>query len=232
VPNEKGSAAVNLEIWSDVVCPWCYLGKRRLEAALAEFEHRDEVELRWRSFELDPGAPRERDVDGATHLAQKYGMSRDEAVARQRQLAELAAGDGLDMRFDLVRGGNTFDAHRLLQLAAERGVQNEVKERFMRAHHTEGESIGDTATLERLAVEAGLDRDEVRDVLAGDRYRSAVRADEQMAASLGIGGVPFFVADRTFAASGAQSPQVLGEMLRQAWEASTTAAAAGVVPTA
>jgi predicted DsbA family dithiol-disulfide isomerase len=221
VPSEKGSAAVNLEIWSDVACPWCYVGKRRLEAALAEFDHRDEVSLRWRSFELDPGAPRQREVDGATHLAQKYGMSRDEAVARQRQLAELAAADGLEMRFDLVRGANTFDAHRVLHLAAERGVQDEVKERLMRAHHTEGESIGDPATLERLAVEAELDGDEVRDVLAGDRYRAAVRADEQMAASLGIGGVPFFVADRRFAASGAQSPQVLREMLRQAWEAST-----------
>lgn len=213
-----------VEIWSDVACPWCYVGKRRLEAALADFEHRDEVELRWRSFELDPGAPRERDVDGATHLAEKYGMSRDEAVARQRQLAELAAGDGLEMRFDLVRGANTFDAHRLLHLAAERGVQNELKERLMRAHHTEGESLGDPATLERLAVDAGLDREEVRDVLGGDRYRSAVRADEQMAASLGINGVPFFVADRRVAASGAQSPEVLGAMLRQAWDASAALA--------
>ena len=213
-----------VEIWSDVACPWCYVGKRRLEAALADFEHRDEVELRWRSFELDPGVPRERDVDGATHLAEKYGLSRDEAVARQRQLAELAAGDGLEMRFDLVRGANTFDAHRLLHLAAERGVQNELKERLMRAHHTEGESLGDPATLERLAVDAGLDREEVRDVLGGDRYRSAVRADEQMAASLGINGVPFFVADRRVAASGAQSPEVLGAMLRQAWDASAALA--------
>src|SRR3954465_13676371 len=103
---------MDIEIWSDIACPWCYVGKRRFETALAAFEHRDEVSVTWRSFELDPAAPAQRTVDSATHLAEKYGMSRDEALARQRSLAEVAAGDGLDMRSDLARGGNTFDAHR------------------------------------------------------------------------------------------------------------------------
>ena len=210
---------MNVEIWSDVACPWCYVGKRRLEAALADFEHRDEVTVTWRSFELDPSAPREREVDGATHLAQKYGMSREEAVARQQQLRDLAAGDGLAMRPDIARGGNTFDAHRLVHLGAAHGLQDAVKERLMRAYHSEGEPIGDPATLARLAVEAGLPAGEVQELLVGERFADEVRDDERTAASFGINAVPFFVVDRSFGASGAQSPQVMGELLRQAWEA-------------
>ena len=114
---------MNVEIWSDIACPWCYVGKRRFEAALAAFEHRDDVTVTWRSFELDPAAPREREVDGATHLAQKYGTTRDKALAMHAQMTEVAAGEGLDFRFDLARGGNTFDAHRLLHLAAAHGMQ-------------------------------------------------------------------------------------------------------------
>src|SRR6188472_291125 len=109
---------MQIEIWSDIACPWCYVGKRRFEAALAAFEHRDEVSVTWRSFELDPQAPAERSVDSATHLADKYGMSREEAQASQQKLADVAAADGLDMRFDLARGGKTFDGHRLVHLAA------------------------------------------------------------------------------------------------------------------
>ena len=211
---------MNVEIWSDIACPWCYVGKRRLEAALAGFEHRDEVTVTWRSFELDPGAPRERDVDGATHLAQKYGTSREQAVAMQDRMTETAAGDGLDFRFDIARAGNTFDAHRLVHLAAEHGMQDAMKERFMRAYLTEGEPIGDPAALERLAIEAGLPADEVRDVLAGDRFAAEVRADERTAAGFGIHAVPFFVVDRAIGASGAQPPEVLGELLQRGWEAS------------
>src|SRR5215211_1717563 len=125
---------MDVEIWSDIACPWCYVGKRRFEAALAGFEHRDDVTVRWRSFELDPGAPPARERSGAEHLAEKYGMTVDEARARQQHLADMAAGDGLDMRFDRTRGANTFDAHRLLQLAAEHSLQGEMKERLMRAH--------------------------------------------------------------------------------------------------
>jgi predicted DsbA family dithiol-disulfide isomerase len=214
---------VDVEIWSDIACPWCYVGKRRFEAALAAFAHRDEVAVTWRSFELDPQAPAARSVDGATHLAQKYGMSRDEALARQRDLAEVAAADGLDMRADLVRGGNTFDAHRLVQLAKANDVQDAMKERLMRAYHTEGERIGDAGTLARLALEVGLPQDEVRDVLAGDRYATEVRDDERTAMALGIEAVPFFVVDRRMGAAGAHPPEALGELLRRGWEARVAA---------
>jgi predicted DsbA family dithiol-disulfide isomerase len=210
---------MNVEIWSDIACPWCYVGKRRFEAALAAFDHRDDVTVTWRSFELDPAAPRERAVDGATHLAEKYGTSRDEALAMHARMTEVAAGEGLDFRFDLARGGNTFDAHRLVHLAAAHGRQDAMKERLMRAYLTEGEPIGDPSALEALAVDAGLPEDEVREVLAGDRYAAEVREDERTAHALGIHAVPFFVVDRAMGAAGAQPAEVLGELLRRGWEA-------------
>jgi predicted DsbA family dithiol-disulfide isomerase len=210
---------VDVEIWSDIACPWCYVGKRRFEAALAAFEHRDEVAVTWRSFELDPQAPVARSVDSATHLAQKYGMSRDEALASQRKLAEVAAGDGLDLRFDLAQGGNTFDAHRLVQLAKAEGVQDAMKERLMRAYFTEGARIGDPGALAPFALEVGLPENDVREVLAGERYATAVRDDERTAMALGINAVPFFVVDRRIGAAGAHPPEALGELLRRGWEA-------------
>jgi predicted DsbA family dithiol-disulfide isomerase len=209
---------VHVEIWSDIACPWCYVGKRRFEAALAAYEHRDEVQVTWRSFELDPSAPREREHDGATHLAEKYGMSRDEALAMQRRMTDAAAGDGLEFRFDIARGGNTFDAHRLVHLAAAHGIQDAMKERLMRAYLTEGQLIGDPAVLTRLAVEAGLPEDEARDTLATDRFATEVREDERTAERLGIHAVPFFVVDRAVGASGAHPPEALLELLRQARE--------------
>jgi predicted DsbA family dithiol-disulfide isomerase len=207
---------VHVEIWSDIACPWCYIGKRRFEAALERYEHRDEVTVTWRSFELDPAAPAERAVDGATHLAEKYGTSREEALAMQARMTEAAAGDGLDFRFDIARGANTFDAHRLIHLAAAHGAQDAMKERLMRAYLSEGELISEGATLERLAVDVGLPQDEVRDMLAGDRYAAEVREDERTAARIGIHAVPFFVVDRAIGASGAHPPEQLLELLRQA----------------
>ena len=208
---------MNVEIWSDIACPWCYVGKRRLEAALAGFEHRDDVTVTWRSFELDPVAPRERAVDGATHLAEKYGTSVEQARAMQQRMTDTAAADGLDFRFDLARAGNSFDAHRLVHLAAAHGRQDAMEERLMRAYLTEGELMSDHATLERLATEVGLPADEVRDMLATDRFAAGVRDDEQTATSFGITAVPFFVVDRRIGAAGAQPPEVLGELLRRAW---------------
>lgn len=207
---------MHVEIWSDIACPWCYVGKRRFEAALAGYEHRDEVSVTWRSFELDPEAPAERAVDGATHLAEKYGTSREEALAMHARMTETAVRDGLDFRFDIARGGNTFDAHRLLHLAAAHGAQDAMKERLMRAYLTEGELISDAAALERLALEVGLPVDAVREVLSTDRYAAEVRDDERSAAQLGIHAVPFFVVDRAIGASGAHPSGQLLELLREA----------------
>jgi predicted DsbA family dithiol-disulfide isomerase len=210
---------MHVEIWSDIACPWCYVGKRRFEAALAAFEHRDEVRVTWRSFELDPAAPREREGAGAEHLAAKYGTSVENAVAMQDHMTTVAAGEGLDFRFDIAHGGNMFDGHRIVHLAAAHGAQDAMKERLFRAYLSEGQVVGDPAVLERLALETGLPEAEVRDVLATDRYAAEVRHDERTAGSLGITAVPFFVVDRAFGASGAQPPAALLELLRRAWAA-------------
>jgi predicted DsbA family dithiol-disulfide isomerase len=210
---------MQIEIWSDIVCPWCYVGKRRFEAALASFEHRDDVRVTWRSFELDPQAPRERPGDRVARLAEKYGTSHEQAVAMQDRMTEVAAGEGLAFRFDIARSGNTFDAHRLVHLAAAHGLQDAMKERLFGAYLGEGRLVGDPAVLEELAVEVGLPADEARDVLAGERYAAEVREDERTAAALGITAVPFFVVDRSLGAAGAQPADVLGELLRRGWAA-------------
>jgi predicted DsbA family dithiol-disulfide isomerase len=207
---------VHVEIWSDIACPWCHVGGRRFAAALERFEHRDEVTVTWRSFELEPDAPRELEHDLADHLAAKYGTSRERALAMQDQVTQVAAADGLTFRFDRARGGSTFDAHRLVHLAAAHGRQGAMQERLMRAYLGEGELVSDAATLERLAGEVGLPGDEVRDLLATDRFADAVRDDERTAAALGIGAVPCFVVDRRLAAAGAQPPEALLELLRRA----------------
>jgi predicted DsbA family dithiol-disulfide isomerase len=208
-----------VEIWSDVVCPWCYLGKRRFENALSRFEHRDDVEVVWRSFELDPNAGPSSDAPAAERLAAKYGMSVEDAAASHERLTGLAARDGLEYHLDRTRGGNTFDAHRLIQLGKARGIQDAVKERLMRAYFTDTVAIDDRETLVTLAAEAGLDADEARAVLASDDYADAVREDEELARRIGINGVPFFVIGRRYGVSGAQEPDVLLEALDKSWEA-------------
>ncbi len=211
---------MKVEIWSDVVCPWCYIGKRNLESALEGFEHRDEVEVVWRAFELDPGAPSQRKGPYADRLAKKYRTSVEGAQGMIDRMTEAGAAVGLDMRFDLAQPGNTFDAHRLLHLAASHGVQDEMKERLLRATFTEGEAIGDRSVLVRLATEVGLDAAEVEEALASGALAEEVRAEEAEATALEITGVPFFVVDRTFAVSGAHPPQALRRILEKAWAAS------------
>ena len=208
---------MRVDIWSDVVCPWCYVGKRRFEAALAAFPHRDRVEVHWRSFELDPRAPRRRDGDRIEHLAAKYRIPRDEAEAMDRQITEAGRGVGLDLQLARTQGGNSFDAHRLLHLAADQGLADDLKERLLRGYFSEGEPIGDPAALARLAVEAGLPAAAVDEVLAGDRYAEAVRSDERHAQALGATAVPFFVIDETYGIAGAQPPEVFTNVLERAW---------------
>jgi predicted DsbA family dithiol-disulfide isomerase len=206
---------LRIDIWSDIACPWCWIGKRRLEAALAEL--RTDVRVVWRAFELDPSAPRERDrsVSYAQRLSKKYGTQIHEAESMIARMTAVAREDGLDFRFDRIRSGNTFDAHRVLHLALERGVQDAVKERFLRGYMTEGEPIGDPETLVRLAGEAGLDFEGVRAVLSTDAYAAEVRVDEEEARQLGIHGVPFFVIGGFYAVSGAQPKEVLALALER-----------------
>ncbi len=209
---------MKIEIWSDVVCPWCYIGKRRLESALSRFEHAGEVEITWRSFELDPNAPLRFEGTADERLAKKYGMSPAQAAASHDRVTSLAAQEGLDYHFEKAQYGNSFDAHRLIHLAAKHGMQDAMKERLMKAYFTEGLAISDREILIRIASEMGLDPKETRTVLESDAYAREVRADEERAVKTGIHGVPFFLVDGKYGVSGAQSPETFLEVLEQAWE--------------
>jgi predicted DsbA family dithiol-disulfide isomerase len=208
---------LTVEIWSDIVCPWCYIGKRRFEAAMEAFAHRDEVTVMWRSFELDPEAPAIAEGTATERLAAKYGMSLERAATLHTEMTERAAAEGLEYHFEIAKGGNTFDAHRMIHLAATYGHQAAAQERLMRAYFTEGEPISDRETLVRLVTELGVDESEARDALELDRFAEDVREDEQLASRLGIQGVPFFVLDRRYGVSGAQPPEALLQALERAW---------------
>lgn len=211
---------MQVEIWSDVVCPWCYIGKRRFEAALANFKQRDQVEVVWKSFELDPHAPSTSEDTLNQMLARKYGMSEEKAAAANQRVTILAAQEGLDYHLDQAHPGNTFDAHRLIHFAASRGLQGEMKERLMHAYFSEGQPIGDRETLVKLGAEVGLDAEEARAVLAGNEYSDEVNADKREASLLGISGVPFFVIDEKYGISGAQPTELFQQALEQAWSES------------
>ncbi|ELS52260.1 DsbA family oxidoreductase [Streptomyces viridochromogenes] len=211
---------MRVEIWSDIACPWCYVGKARFEKALAAFPHRDQVEVVHRSFELDPGRAKGDIQPVITMLTGKYGMSAAQAEAGEDNLGRLAAAEGLDYRTRGRDHGSTFDMHRLLHLAKDKGRQDELLQTLYRANFAEERSVfaeGDERLVE-LAVAAGLDADDARKVLADpDAYADDVRADEREAARLGATGVPFFVLDRKFGVSGAQPAEVFEQALTQAW---------------
>ena len=208
---------MRVDIWSDVVCPWCYLGKRQFEQALEDFGHRDEVEVVFRSFELDPLAPAGETRPTVEVLADKYGMDAGQAREAQAQMEQRAAGQGLTFHLEGQRSGSTRDAHRLLQLAKARGAQQELVEGLYRAHFTDQVSVFDRSSLAGLAAEAGLNHDEVLAVLASDAYGDVVDADEEMARSIGATGVPLFVVDRRYGIAGAQPAETILEVLERAW---------------
>ncbi|SOD71911.1 predicted DsbA family dithiol-disulfide isomerase [Jatrophihabitans sp. GAS493] len=211
---------MKVEIWSDIACPWCYVGKRRFEEALTSFAATGEpVEIDWKSFELDPGtvsSPVGEPADYAGRLGKKFGTSRDQAAKMLDSMTATAAEVGLDFHFEKAVPANTFDAHQLVHLGRAHGLQQEVKDRLLQAHFSDGEAVGDRETLVRLGVEAGLDADEIRAALEDQRYAAAVRADEAEAAELGVSGVPFFVIDRRYGISGAQPAAVFLQALNRA----------------
>jgi predicted DsbA family dithiol-disulfide isomerase len=209
---------LRLDVWSDIACPWCYIGKRHLERALEGFGH--DVEIVWRAFELDPSAPRSRDKSQsyAERLAHKYRVSPEQGQQMIDRVVGAGAAAGLEFRYDRIKPGNTFDAHRLLHLALDRGKQGELEERLMRGYMTEGQAIGEPDVLVSVAADVGLDAAEARAVLDSDRYTKEVRTDEALARQLGITGVPFFVMAGKLGVSGAQPVEAMAAALAKAWE--------------
>ncbi len=225
------NAPLTIEIWSDVVCPWCYIGKRRLESAMSHLEavgtDLSDVAIVWRAFQLDPSAPRPGEhghgVGVAEHLGQKYGGGLEAGRAMSAQISEVAAGDGLDFHLDDAKVGNTVDAHRLLHLAADLGqedadpgLQDRLKERFLRAYFTQGLDISEHQVLRDLAAEVGLDESRVDEVLASTAYASDVQQDQAQAQAYGATGVPFTVIDGRYGISGAQPVEVFVQALERA----------------
>jgi predicted DsbA family dithiol-disulfide isomerase len=225
--SESDQPTVLVEVWSDIACPWCYIGKRRFAAALADFPHRDRVEVVWRSYQLAPDTPVGARRSQLEVVAERRGVPVEQARELYEHVARTAAVDGLVMDLDTLTASNTFDAHRLLHLAGDR--QDELLEALFRGYFTDGKVIDDRTVLVELAASAGLDADEVTAALDGDAGADLVRADIETARQLQVSGVPFFVANRRLAVSGAQPADVFAELLRQAYDqtAGETSAAPG-----
>ncbi len=205
-----------VEIWSDIICPWCYIGKRRFEEALKQFSEREKVNVVWRSFELDPSASPLYPGTLDEMLAQRYDVSLEDAAAMNARVTDAAREAGLDYRLEKARPGNTFDAHRLIHFAASRRLGNRAAERLMHAYFCEGLAVGDHAAVARLAPEFDVAEREALALLESKSYAEEVRADEARAAALGINGVPFFVLDEKLGISGAQPVEAFAKALQQA----------------
>ena len=214
---------VKIEIWSDVVCPWCYIGKRRIENALAGFAHADDVEVHWRSYQLDPGAPTEPTESAAAMIARKYGQSPAGAQQMQDRVEAVAAEEGLVYRLSQTLHLNTVDAHRLIHLAHAQGgneLQGRVKEALLEAYFTEARNVADHDVLREVGVSAGLDAARVDEVLGSREFEHEVHADIEQAQAYGASGVPFFVIDQKYGVSGAQPTEVFTQVLEKAWSES------------
>jgi len=212
---------VLVEIWSDIGCPWCFIGKRRFEAALSRFDHASEVEVRWRSYQLDPSLPERFEGSEVEYLSKVKGMDPAQVSGMLEHVTAQAAGVGLNYRFDDLVVANTFTAHRLIHLARDlRGAETAaaVKEALLAAHFEQGQDISNHDVLSGIGAGAGLEPDAVREVLAGTGYTDSVNSDIAEARALGVSGVPFFVLDRRYGISGAQPEEVFTQALTQAWQ--------------
>ena len=226
---------MKIDIWSDIACPWCYIGKRRFEAALARFPHRDEVEVRWRSFQLDPSLPDHFDGTEVEYLSERKGIDPAQLAGMLEQVTSQAAGEGLSYDYDSLVVANSFSAHRLIHLARAEGgnaAADAAKEALLSAHFEKGRDIGSADTLAEIGGSIGVDPERVRSMLAGGEFTEDVQADIAQARSLGISGVPFFVLDDKYGISGAQPTDLFSSALEQAWQEShplvnLTPAAAG-----
>ncbi len=204
-----------IDIWSDVVCPYCYLGTRQLQGALNEFEHSDEVVIRHRAFELDPRTHNNYDMTLAELLSKKYGMSIEDAIASNLRLSNEAAKLGMKWALDKARPGNTFSAHRLMALSATQGLDAQMSEKLFEAYFCNGEMIGDQSMLSKIAASVGVVGAD--DLWNNNQFEDEVRADEEMAQELGITGVPSLVLDNKFMVVGAQGSEQILNVLRRAW---------------
>lgn len=208
---------MKIDIWSYIMCPFCYIGKRHLEEALAGFEHKDDVQLVWHSFQLDPTIQAQKGKSLYEYLAERKGMSLEQSKQMHSQVTQMAADAGLTYNFDKAVIANSFDAHRLIQLAKKHGLGDAAEERLFHAYFTEGKDMSDHEVLAQLGAEIGLDAAEVKEMLATDAYAHAVRADIATAEQLRINGVPFFVLDNKYGVSGAQPVELFSRALQQAW---------------
>ncbi len=208
---------MQINIWSDVRCPFCYIGKHKFEMALAQFPHKDKVEIIWRSFQLDPSLKTQPGLHTYDYLADIKGLSKEQTARMHEQVEEIGRQVGIEFHFDKAVVANSFNAHRLIQMARAQGLANDAEEHLFRAHFTEGKNIDDQDTLVNIGEAIGLDRQEVAAMLASDLFADKVNDDETLARSLGIRGVPFFILNNKFAVSGAQDPQLFFQALHQAW---------------
>lgn len=209
---------MRIDIWSDLVCPFCHLGRRHLELALERFEHADEVGVVWHSFELDRGALPVDDTPVVDVVASRYGTTREQVVSQHELMAHDAAAVGLDFQWERLVGGSSYDAHRLVHLARSLGREDEVTARVMRGWYTEGAALGDHETLVRLGVEGGLEERAVRELLGSDDFGIDVRTDEALAGQIGITSVPTVVLDQKYGLTGAQPVEVVLRALQQVWD--------------
>jgi len=210
---------MEVEIWSDVMCPFCYIGKRRFENALENFEYSDEVKITWRSFQLNPDMETDPDVNINEYLAEAKGWSQDQAQQMNQRVTDMAADEGLEYNMDQAVVANSFDAHRLVQFSKDRGKANEMEEALFKAYFTDGKNIADHQTLIALAEGIGIDPTEAKSILESEKYANTVKHDIQLAQNINITGVPFFLFNRKFAVSGAREAEVFLKALKQSWNA-------------